>query len=230
MDQGQQGQTGQQKGGNINVSVGEFGEWLVTELQGRSFQQTYRGNKFVCSTAGGGLQLAATQLFSTTFATFTPILGIYNPSTNLKAASLTRIWCGLTASPLATAAQTGSFVLVSCLTSPQIITNAQTATPVNCQTLKASGSSMIGITGAALTGYLPTSAAPQVVRPITGNICVSTATASITELGASMIAEESAGGILVVPGQFIGIATGISNAVAGMLVTAGLEWDEVVYP
>lgn len=227
MDSGQQGITSRQVGQNIAFSVGEFSDQLFTELQGRSFEQTYRGNKYATSTAGGGAQLAAACLFSTAFSSFTPILALYNPIGNTKMASLTRIWCGLSATPLATAAQTGAFMLVTGVPG-QSITNAQSSTgPVNCGTLKATGSTMVGITLAVLAGYLPTAGTPTIVRPLSGSIVGSTATASVTELSGLIVNEESAGGIIVPPGQFIAIANGISNAVSGMLVTAGFEWDEV---
>ena len=226
MDQGQQGQTGKQTGVNINIGLGETADVLVTELRGNLYEETYRGNKYRCSTTGGGGQLAAACLFSTAFSTFTPILAIYNPVNSQKNLVLRRIWCGLSASPLATAAQTGAFLLVTGVPG-QTITNAQTATPVNMLTLKASGSVATGITLATLTGYLPQAGTPVVVGALGGDIVLSTATASVTSLEGSIAAEDQGGSIIVQPGQFLGIANGISNAVSGMLVTASMEWDEL---
>ena len=226
MDQGQQGQTGKQIGVNINLGLGETADVLVTELRGALYEETYRGNKYRCSTAGGGGQLAAACLFSTAFSSFTPILAIFNPQNSGKNLVVSRIWCGLSSSPLATAAQTGAFLLVTGVPG-QVITNAQTATPVNMSTLKASGSVATGITLAALTGYLPQAGTPLLIGPLGGDIVISTATASVTSLEGSITVEEQRGSIIVQPGTFLGIANGVSNAVSGMLVTAGIEWDEV---
>ena len=46
MDSGQQGVTSKQIGANISISLGEFGDQLVSELQARYYEQIYRGNVF----------------------------------------------------------------------------------------------------------------------------------------------------------------------------------------
>jgi hypothetical protein len=220
--QGNQGQTGKQTGQNLTAAFGEFSELLITELMARYYENTYRGNKYICSAAGGGVQLAATHLFSTAIATFTPLLALYNPLTSPVNLVLTRVWAGLSASVLATIAQTGAFLLVG--NSGQSITNAQSATPVNAKTLKASGSQAIGITNAALAGAVGN---PLVLRPLAADVALVTATANASGLIGPITPEEIAGSLIVPPGGYVGIANGISNAVAGMLVSAGFEWDEI---
>lgn len=220
--QGNQGQTGKQLGQNLTAGFGEFSDLLVSPLMGKYYEQNYRGNKYVASTAGGGVQLAATHLFSTAIATFTPILAIYNPLTSPVNLVIQKIWCGLTAAPLATITQTGGFLLVG--SASQIISNAQSATPVNAKTLKASGSQAIGVTNAALAGAVGNA---TLLRPIAGNVEIVTATANATGVQGGVPVEEVAGSIIVPPGGYLAIANGISNAVAGHLVTAGFEWDEV---
>jgi hypothetical protein len=219
---GNQGQTGKQTGANLGIGLGEYSEILVSPLMGKYYEQNYRGNKYVCSAAGGGVQLAATHLFSTAIASFTPVLAIYNPLTSTVNLVLQKVWCGLTAAPLATATQTGGFFLVG--NAGQSITNAQSATPVNAKTLRASGSQAIGVTNVALAGAVGNA---TLLRPITGDIEVVTATANATAINALLVMEEVAGSIIVPPGGYVGIANGISNAVAGHLVSAGFEWDEV---
>jgi hypothetical protein len=219
---GNQGQTGKQTGQNIPVGVGEFSDVLVTELMGRYYENTYRGLKFSNSTVGGGVQLAATHLFSTAIGTFTPILAIYNPLTSGKNLSVEQAWIGLASAPLATATQTGAFFFV--VGSGQSITNAQSATPVNNGTLKAAGSSAIGISNAVLAGAVGN---PAILRPISGDIEVVTATANTNAILGSITVEDIAGSIIVPPGGYLGIANGVSNAVAGHLVVAGFTWDEV---
>jgi hypothetical protein len=155
-------------------------------------------------------------------ATFTPILAIYNQLTSKVNLVLIKAWCGLSAAPLATATQTGAFLLVG--NSSQLITNAQTATPFNTGTLKATGSVATGITNATLTGAVGN---PTVIRPVSGCIEIVTATANAAALQGFVPCEEIAGSIIVPPGGYIALANGISNAVAGHLVTAGFEWDEL---
>jgi hypothetical protein len=220
--QGNQGQTGKQTGQNLTVGLGEFSDPLVSPLMGKYYENTYRGLKYVCSTAGGGVQLAATHLFSTAIATFTPILAVYNPLTSPVNLVLEKAWCGLTAAPLATITQTGGFLLVG--NSGQSITNAQSATPVNTKTLKSAGSQAIGITNAALAGAVGNAI---LLRPLSGDVEIVTATANATGIIGPINQEEIAGSIIVPPGGYVGIANGISNAVSGHLVTAGFEWDEI---
>jgi hypothetical protein len=220
--QGNQGQTGKQTGQNLTAGFGEYSELLISQLMGKYYEQNYRGNKYVASTAGGGVQLAATHLFSTAIATFTPILAIYNPLTSPVNLVVQKIWCGLTAAPLATATQTGAFLLVG--GSGQSITNAQTATPVNAKTLKAAGSQATGVTNVALTGAVGNA---TLLRAISGDLEITTATANVSAVISILNQEEVAGGIIVPPGGYLAIANGISNAVAGHLVTASFEWDEI---
>src|ERR1700682_447658 len=93
--QGNQGQTGKQTGQNLTAGMGEFSDVLVTELQPRYYESAYRGLVFSSAVAGGGVALSATALFSTAIATFTPILAIYNPLTNIKNAVILSAHCGI---------------------------------------------------------------------------------------------------------------------------------------
>jgi hypothetical protein len=220
--QGNQGQSGKQTGQNITAGFGEYSELLISQLMSKYYEQNYRGNKYVACTAGGGVQLAATHLFSTAIATFTPILAIYNPLTSPVNLVVQKIWCGLTAAPLATATQTGAFLLVG--GAGQSITNAQTATPVNAKTLKATGSQATGVTNAALAGAVGNA---TLLRAISGDLEITTATANVSAINATLNQEEVAGGLIVPPGGYLAIANGISNAVSGHLVTASFEWDEI---
>jgi hypothetical protein len=222
--QGNQGQVGKTLGQGVTVGTGEFSEILTSELTGRFYEATYRGFKFMCATPGGGVQLAATHLFSTAIATFTPILCLYNPIGSIKNLVIQQAFCGLTAAPLATPTQTGGFLLV--VNSGQTITNAQTASPVSANTLRSSGSGSIavGITNAALTGAVGNSI---VLRALGGPVEIVTTTANATALTSTIAVEDIAGSVIVPPGGYVAIANGISNAVAGHLVTAGFVWDEL---
>jgi hypothetical protein len=198
------------------------GGLVAQDCAGRYEESTYRGNTYTCSTAGGGLATAATQLFSTAIATFTPILAIYNPLISKVNLSVLQVYSGLSAAPLATAAQTGAYLLVC--GAGQSITNAQTATPVNNFTLKASGSGAVGITGVALTGAVGNA---TVLRPCVGLINVVTAAANVTVMPGAINCDNIDGNIIVPPGGYLGIAMGISNAVGSTFTTAGITWEEI---
>lgn len=202
---------GTRKGGLVSQDVG-----------GRYEESTYRGSAYSITTVGGGVQLAATHLFSTAIATFTPILALYNPLTNTKAFSILQAWCGLVAAPLATITQTGGFFFVG--QSGQSISNAQSATPLNNYTLKQSGSSAIGVTNVALAGAVGN---PILIRPISAVAELVTATANATGVVGAILVEDVGGSLIVPPGGYVGFANGISNAVAGHLVSAGMIFEEI---
>jgi hypothetical protein len=130
--QGNQGSTGKAVGQNLTAGMGEFSDLLITPLMAKYYENAYRGNIFSSSTAGGGVALAATALFSTAIATFTPILAIYNPLTNNKNLSILHAFAGVVGGA-ATQATTGGLLWV--VGSGQSITNAQSATPVSHLTL-----------------------------------------------------------------------------------------------
>jgi len=76
MDSGQQGVTSKQIGANISISLGEYGEPLVTELQPRFYEQTYRGNVFTVQFAAAALAAAS--------ATSSGNFSLFNPPTSGK--------------------------------------------------------------------------------------------------------------------------------------------------
>jgi hypothetical protein len=222
------------KTGAISAGDGTYPELRGTrkasltkqDTGGKYEEATYRANVYSVTTVGGGVQLATTQLYSTTTATFTPILAIYNLLTNNKAFSILQAWCSCTQTPLTTGAQTGGFFWVS-LTGASI-TNTNTATPFNMYTLKASGSSAIGIANAALLGVLPTTTVPTLVRPVSGMLQLTPAAASATAgLTGNLPIEDVGGSLIVPPGALLGFANGISNAVSSQFVSAGIVYEEI---
>ncbi len=95
--------------------------------------------------------------------------------------------------------------------SGQSITNAQSATPVNNGTLKASGSSAIGVTNAVLAGAVGN---PILLRPMQSLMQIVTATANTQGQTGAIPEEEVAGSI-------------ISNNATGTIIVAGLTWEEI---
>jgi hypothetical protein len=217
--QGSQGQTGKQVGQNLNIGLGEFSELLISQLQGKYYEATYRALKFCASVGGAGQALAAVNLFSTAIGTFQPIFCLYNPLTSLVNLVLQHLWCGVTADP-ASAGVTGGFFLVG--NSGQSISNAASVTPVNLKTLKASGSQAVAILNAVLAGAVGN---PILLRPIAASIVSQAQPAAVTSTTGLLLTEEVAGSIIIPPGGYLGIANGISNTTA--TVVAGADWDEV---
>ena len=76
MDSGQQGVTSKQIGANISISLGEFGDQLVSELQARYYEQTYRGNVFTVQYTAAALAAPS--------ATVAGNFAFYNPLTSGK--------------------------------------------------------------------------------------------------------------------------------------------------
>ena len=74
MDSGQQGITSKQVGGNISISLGEFGDQLVSELQARYYEQTYRGNVFYASQVSTGLAISIFSAAATPFSQRTAVV------------------------------------------------------------------------------------------------------------------------------------------------------------
>src|SRR5260221_10751324 len=62
------------------IRQGRLGDAIVSELHGRFYEQTFRGNVF--STSANITALSANTIVSATGATGTPIVGVWNPSTS----------------------------------------------------------------------------------------------------------------------------------------------------
>ena len=71
-----QGLLGKQTGPNVTPASGEYGDGLVTELQPRFYEQTYRGNTFSAQWAAGALAAPS--------ATVAGAFSFYNPTTSGK--------------------------------------------------------------------------------------------------------------------------------------------------
>lgn len=206
--------TASQKSGTpVAANTGWHNELLKSDLFPRYSYLALNGLIYSVATAGGGVALAATHLFSTAIATFTPILALYNPLTSGKNFLVLKGFCGLH-SGAATQGTTGAFLWI--VQSGQNITNAQTATPVSHMTLKSSGSQGTGITNVALAGAVGNAI---VLRPIQSLIQSGVVTSQTTGL-AVLPVDPIDGDIVIPPGGYAGMATGVSiatgNAVAGI--------------
>ncbi len=212
--------------------AGRQQDLIVSELHGRFYEQTFRNN--VYST---GMQLTsisnatfttATGLSATlgTAATATPILGMWNPTTATNAVILQA-----TMSTTITALQAtgcGGFVwAVFTGNTAGGITVASQATPVNRKTLLASGSSMKGLSGLALTGLASVGVFLQASALEGGSTyntaLLATAAGFITTLSADT--ENFDGSLIVPPGGVLALfcaTTPVAHSVASSLL-----WEEV---
>lgn len=207
----------QKAGAPAAVSTGWHNEILKSDLLPRFSYLALAGTVYSCSTAGAGVTLAAQNLFSTAIATLQPILCLYNPLSNTKNFVVLSAWAGLSTAT-ATQATTGGLLFI-CNPS-QNISNAQSATPVSNLTLKAVGSSAIGITNVALTGAVGNA---TVLRPMQAPLA-NTVTSITAPLSATLV-DPIDGAIIVPPGGYLGIANGISVATGN--VVAGFTWAEL---
>ncbi len=218
-------------GGNVS-RAGRQGDLSVSELHGRFYEQTFRGN--VYST---GMQLTsisnatfttATALSATlgTAATATPIIGMWNPTTATNAVILQATIAVVLTALQATGC--GGFVwAVYTGNTAGGITVASQALPVNRKTLLASGSSMKGLSGLALTGLA--SVGTFMAASSLGGGALYNASLLGTAAGfmtpSSQFTENIDGSIIVPPGGILGLfcaTTPVAHSAAGSLM-----WEEV---
>jgi hypothetical protein len=216
-----------------NVSrAGRQQDLIVSELHGRFYEQVFRGNTY-----STGMQLTsisnatfttATGLSGTlgTAATATPIVGMWNPTTATNAVILQA-----TLATTLTALQntgTGGFVwAVFTGNTAGGITVANQATPVNRKTLLASGSSMKGLSGLALTGLASAGtflSASTLEGGSSYNIALlGTAAGFVTTLSADT--ENFDGSLIVPPGGILALFCATTPVAHS--VTSSLMWEEV---
>jgi hypothetical protein len=142
---GQPNQFSMAPGVTPNLRSGQWADLIVTELQGRFYENTYRGNNY-------SIGMTVTALSANTItltATTTPIVGVWNPTTSpinlvILQASLQIAVAGNSA------VAPGGFVWATSINNSVITTGL---TPMNRKTLAAAGSYAKGFTIAtALTG------------------------------------------------------------------------------
>lgn len=208
---------------------------IVSELHGRFYEQTFRGN--VYST---GMQLTsisnatfttATGLSGTlgTAATATPIVGFWNPSSVASGFNAVVLQASLgVVVTNATSTGCGGFIwaVFAGNTAGGISVGSQ-ATPVNRKTLLASGSQMKGLSGLALTGLAATglflSASSLGGGSAVNFSFVGTAVGDVT-IG-SQFTENIDGSIIVPPGGVLALFC--STTPVAHSAVSSVTWEEV---
>jgi hypothetical protein len=199
--QGNQGSTGKAVGQGQVVGLGEFSEQLVTELQARYYENTYRGNTFTASNA-------AAAVFSAVSTTATGFI-LSNPAGSGKNLVLIDIAFQYT---VATAAAAQALLYANINPVAVAVVHTTPLTVVN--TLLGSANTSVAKVDSAAT--LP--AAPTAVRVIQA-----AATTGPAAVALPYVKDEVAGVIVITQGCAVSIQG--TAAIAGAV--ASMTWVEV---
>jgi len=204
----------------VNGRSGQLGDAIVSELHGRFYETTYRGNSYF----SGHTALTALSANTITLtATTTPILGVWNPANSTN--NLVILQANLTciANNLTSGAGPGVFVWALSLGNGAISTGA---IPYNARTLLQSGSNSRAFAGGtALTGLtnnLVIVAGANLPAP---SGLTYTTLASTALLPAYVGREDFDGSLIVPPGGVLALLNTTSSTVFSCV--GKLAWEEV---
>lgn len=203
---------GQPSAGSNNALLsgraGQLGDAIVSELHGRYYETTYRGNSFLLS-----VPTAAAVTAYAGGAGGTPMLALFNPTGSGRNAVVNKVSIGNVAA--ASAAGMVSFGLWFGTTAA--ITQATTITPWSMSTQLQSGSVMTGFRNVALTSG---SAANNVI-PVASYYWATAAGAALVTGGPV----DLEGSVIIPPGSYI--ALGGSAALTSATWIGSIQWEEV---
>lgn len=205
----------------MNGRAGQQGDAIVSELHGRFYEANYRGNLFF------GGHTAPTALSGNTVlltASTTPILGVWNPSTNTNNLVMLQATLTTIANNTTSSAAPGAFVWAISLGNGAISTGAN---PWNARTLLQSGSNAKTFAGStALTGLtnnLTIVAGANLPSP---GALTYTTLASTALYAAYAGREDFDGSLIVPPGGVLALLNTASTATA-FSCYGRLHWEEV---
>ena len=209
-------------GNNAIVSsrAGQQGDVIGSDLHGRYYETNYRGAAFF----GGHAAVAALSANTITLtATTTPILGVWNPTSNTNNLVILQANLNCFANNLTSGAGPGAFVWALSLNNGAISTGLN---PWNAKTLLQSGSSAKFFAGAtALTGLsnnLVIVAGANLPSPAG----ITYTTLASTALLPSYVGREDFDGSLIVPpGGVLALLNTTSSTVFSAV--GRLTWEEV---
>lgn len=192
----------------VNARSGQLGDQIISELHGRYYETTYRGNSFLLS-----VSTAAAVTAYTGGAAGTPMLALFNPVGSGRNAVILKASVGNVVA--ASAAGTVAFGLY--FGSTAAITQATTTAPWSMATQLQSGSVMTGFRNVALTGG---SAANNVIA--VASYYWATAAGAVQVTGGPVDLE---GSVIIPPGSYL--ALGGSAALTSATWIGSLQWEEV---
>ena len=205
-----------------NLRAGQLADLIVSELQGRFYEQSYRGNTYRTGSITS-VALSANSITSATGATGTPIVGVWNPASSGFNLSILQASLQLFPNTLTTPVGCGPLVW---LLSTGNTAQPGGAVPFSMKTLAASGSVAKGfIGGVALTGLTNVMVAafaadlPNMTSLTHGTL---TAVSPLTSFGGTTNID---GSIIVPPGGVLGLYNVTSTATLSAAGT--LLWAEV---
>ena len=204
----------------MNGRAGQQGDLIVSELHGRFYEQTYRGNAyFIGNTALSALSANTISLTATT----TPILGVWNPSASTVNLVMQQAMLTCVANNLTSGAGPGAFVWALSLNNGAISTGSN---PYNAKTLATSGSQAKGFFGTtALTGLTNNLAVVAGAALPSPSGLTYTTLASTALLPSYQGVENIDGSIIVPPGGVLALLNTVSSTVFS--VAGRLSWEEV---
>lgn len=215
-----QGQVGAPQGSYGSAStpsmrLGQLGDLIVSELHGKFYESTYRGNLYSVGMTSSALTANTIGLT----AASTPIIGVWNPSSSNVNLVMNKAKCLITAAG-ANAVAPGAFVWATSVGNGAISTGLN---PLNRKTLVQAGSAAKGFNiSTALTGLTN----PLVIQHAAGFgtlIAAQGATASPIISGDGI--EEFDGSLIVPPGGVLALLNTVSTTTIN--VASMLMWEEV---
>lgn len=196
-----------------NFRLGKSAEGIFTELQGRYYEQNYRGNSFFLSVA------AAAGTAYVGAAGGTPLLALINPVGSGKNLVLKTVAISVVAS--ATAAGMTQFRLYA---GPFTATSTGTLTTGrSALTFATGGSVAIAVSNAALTSQTP--ALNYIITIGTYQFAVLTTSGGPTFMLCPPILWDAGGQVIIQPGAMI--ALGAVTIPTSMTNDATIFWDEI---
>lgn len=187
---------------------GQLGDAIVSELHGRYYETTYRGNSFLLS-----VSTAAAVTAFTGGAAGTPMIALFNPLGSGRNAVLNKVSvANVVASSLAGTVMFGLYFGTTAA-----ITQATTTTPWAMNTQLQSGSVMTGFRNVALTG----STAATNLIPIASYYWATAAGVGLVSNGVV----DLEGAVIIPPGSYV--ALGGSAALTSATWVGSLQWEEV---
>jgi hypothetical protein len=209
-------------GNNAVVSgrAGQLGDLIVSELHGRFYEANYRSAMFF----GGHTAVAALSANTISLtATTTPILGVWNPSSNTNNLVMAQATLNVFANSLTSGAGPGAFVWAISTGNGAISTGAA---PYNAKTLLASGSNAKVFAGStALTGLTNNLVIVAGANLTSPSGVTYTTLASTALLPSYSAREDFDGSIIVPPGGVLALLNTTSSTVFSAV--GRLTWEEV---
>ena len=215
----------------VAMRSGNLGDTIVSELHGRFYEQTYRGNVYsaglVTLTSIANATFTIADGASGTLATAvtsTPVVGIWNPASSTINAVILQANLNIAITAL-TATGAGGFEWIVYAGNTSISTATNTA--VNRKLLAVSGAQCRNVSGLALTGLTNTGVAlgASILNggPIYNVSEVATA-AGFHTLATSSV-ENIDGSIILPPGGILALYA--TTTPVALSAISGLLWEEV---